>query len=91
MPPVSSPSGPITFDLGPSFAAPDAARLHEELSHAAPGAPVEIRFHRVREWEAAALAVLARDVAERGSRISLLGLSERQLRVLGYLGVKRRG
>ncbi len=89
--PPESPRSSITFELGPSFGAPDAARLHEALSHAAPGAAVEIRFHRVRDWEAAALAVLARDVAERGSQVSLLGLSERQLRVLGYLGVNRRG
>ncbi len=89
MPPESSPSGPITFDLGPSFGAPDAARLHEALVQAAPGRPVEIRFHRVRDWEAAALAVLARDLVESGSRISLLGLSARQLRLLGYLGVHR--
>lgn len=91
MSPQSSPSSPITFELGPSFAAPDAVRLHEALSHTAPDSAVEIRFHRVREWEASALAVLARDLAECGSRISLLGLSERQLRVLGYLGVNRRG
>ena len=91
MPPQSSPTLPITFELGPSFAAPDAARLHEALAQAAPGAPVEIRFHHVREWEASALAVLARDLAESGSRISLHGLSQRQLRVLGYLGANRRG
>ena len=87
----SSTSSPITFELGPSFAAPDAERLHEALVLAAPGTAVEIRFHRVREWEASALAVLARDLAERGSLISLQGLSERQFRVLGYLGVNRRG
>lgn len=91
MPPESSPVGPLTFDLGPSFAAPDAARLHDALAHAAPGRPVEIRFQHVRDWDAAALAVLARDLAEGGSRISLVGLSERQLRLLGYLGVNARG
>jgi hypothetical protein len=80
----------ITFELGPSFSAPDAERLHDALAHAAPGAEVEIRFHHVREWEAVALAVLARDLAERGPRVAVRGLSQRQLRVLHYLGVDAR-
>lgn len=83
--------GALTFELGPSFAAPDAARLHEALSRAAPGTAVEIRFHKVREWEAVALAVLARDLAERGAEVAVHGLSQRQLRVLHYLGVDARG
>lgn len=91
MPPATEGSDAITFDLGPSFAAPDAARLHEALERAAPGTPVKIRFHKVREWEAVALAVLARDLAERGSRVAVSGLSQRQLRVLHYLGVDARG
>jgi hypothetical protein len=91
MPPEIPAGGSLTFDLGPSFAAPDAARLHEALSRAAPGTAVEIRFHKVREWEAAALAVLARDLAERGREVAVLGLSQRQLRVLHYLGVDARG
>jgi hypothetical protein len=84
-------SAPITFELGPSFVAPDAVRLHEALEHAAKDASVEILFHNVREWEAAALAVLARDLAERGTQVAVRGLSQRQLRVLHYLGVDARG
>lgn len=80
---------PLTFELGPSFAAPDAARLHEALSRAAPGAAVEIRFHNVREWDAAALAVLGADLAER-PQVAVHGLSRRQLRVLHYLGYSPR-
>jgi hypothetical protein len=91
MPPETPVGGSLTFDLGPSFAAPDAARLHEALSRAAPGTAVEIRFHNVREWEAAALAVLARDLAERGREVAVSGLSQRQIRVLHYLGVDARG
>lgn len=87
MTPDRSPTGPITFELGPSFAAPDAARLHEALALAAPGTPVEIRFHHVREWDAAALAVLARDLSALGPNVALHGLSQRQVRVLHYLGV----
>jgi hypothetical protein len=88
--PESPAPVPLTIELGPSFATPDAARLHEEISRAAPGTAVEIRFHNVREWEAAALAVLARDLTERGDHVAVRGLSQRQLRVLHYLGVDAR-
>lgn len=87
MPPAPSPTGSLTFELGPSFATKDAALLHDAIASAAPGTSVEIRFHNVREWEAAALAVLARDLTERGADLAVRGLSQRQLRVLGYLGV----
>jgi hypothetical protein len=86
MPPETPAVGPLTFELGPSFATPDAARLHEALSRAAPGVSVEISFHHVRDWEAAALAVLALDLAERGRQVAVRGLSQRQLRLLHYLG-----
>jgi hypothetical protein len=76
----------MLFELGPSFATADATRLHEALAQAAPGTLVEIDFRKVREWEAAALAVLARDLAERGAGLAVRGLSRRQLRLLGYLG-----
>jgi hypothetical protein len=91
MPQDSSPTRSLTFELGPSFAAPDAARLHEALSQAAPGTAVEILFHNVREWEAAALAVLARDLSERAPHVAVRGLSQRQLRLLHYLGVDASG
>jgi hypothetical protein len=88
--PAQRPS-PITIELGPSFGASDAAALRERLARAAPGTAVEIRFHHVREWEASALAVLARELAERGADVEVHGLSQRQLRVLHYLGVDARG
>jgi hypothetical protein len=84
------PAGSITFEIGSSFAASDAARLHEALAQAAPGTQVELDFHRVREWEASALAVLARDLEELGPLLEVRGLSQRQLRLLGYLGVPAR-
>ena len=80
----------MVFSLGPSFATQDAARLHDALSHAAPDTHVEIDFRGVREWEAAALAVLARDLAERGPGLEVRGLSSRQLRLLCYLGAPSR-
>ncbi len=86
MPSPSSPAASITLDVGSSFAAEDAARLHDALVRAAPGAQIEIDFHRVREYEAVALAALARDLASRGPGVALRGMSQRQLRILGYLG-----
>jgi hypothetical protein len=86
MSPESPGVGAVVFELGPSFARQDAARLHDALIRAAPGTPVEIDFRGVREWEAAALAVLARDLAEMGPGLAVRGLSQRQLRLLGYLG-----
>ena len=78
---------PVTvFVLGPSFVTQDAARLHDSLSCAVVGARIEIDFRGVREWDAAALAMLARDLVDRGEAIHLRGLSHRQLRLLSYLG-----
>ncbi len=87
MPPEITGAEAMVFELGPSFATQDATRLHDALARAAPGTLVEVDFRGVREWEAAALAVLARDLAERGPGLAVRGLSRRQLRLLGYLGV----
>ncbi|HEX9400529.1 MAG TPA: STAS domain-containing protein [Anaeromyxobacter sp.] len=86
MPAPTRSAASITLEVGPSFAAEDAARLHDALVRAAPGAQVEIDFHRVRDYEAVALAALARDLASRGHGVALRGMSQRQLRILGYLG-----
>jgi hypothetical protein len=86
MPSPSSSADPVTFEVGPSFGAEDAARLHDALARAAPGAQVLIDFHQVRDYNAVALATLARDLAARGRGVSLRGMSQRQLRILGYLG-----
>lgn len=86
MPSPASTTDPVRFEVGPSFGAEDAARLHDALARAAPGAQVEIDFHAVREYNAVALATLARDLSARGCDVSLRGMSQRQLRILGYLG-----
>jgi len=77
----------LTFEVGSSFAAEDAARLHEAIERAAPGTRIEIDFHRVRDCHDAALAVLARDITAGRARVALRGMSQHQLRLLGYLGV----
>jgi hypothetical protein len=71
MPQENAEAGPLVFEVGPSFGTQDAARLHEALARAAPGLQVEVDFRSVREWEAAALAVLAHDLAERGPGIAV--------------------
>jgi hypothetical protein len=87
MPAQPTPDLGLSFEMGPSFAAEDAARLHEAIERAAPGTRVEIDFHRVRDCQDVALAVLARDIAAGRARVALRGVSQRQLRLLGYLGV----
>jgi hypothetical protein len=77
----------LTFEIGPSFAAEDAARLHEAIERAAPGTRFELDFHRVRDCHDVALAALARDIAAGRARVALRGVSQHQLRLLGYLGV----
>ncbi len=77
----------LLFELGPSFAPHDAARLHEALAGAAPGARVEIDFRRVRNCDAAALAVLAADLEARGDAVAIRGLSRHQLRLLASFGI----
>jgi hypothetical protein len=87
MPAQPTPDLGLTFEIGPSFAAEDAARLHEAIERAAPGTRVEIDFHRVRDCHDVALALLARDIASGRARVALRGVSQHQLRLLGYLGV----
>jgi hypothetical protein len=87
MPAQQTPAVGLTFEFGPSFVAEDAARLHEAIERAAPGTRVEIDFHRVRDCQGVALAVLARDIAAGRARVALRGVSQHQLRLLGYLGV----
>jgi hypothetical protein len=82
-----APALGLTFEIGPSFAPEDAARLHEAIERAAPGTRVELDFHRVRECHGTALALLARDIAAGRATVALRGMSHHQLRLLGYLGV----
>jgi hypothetical protein len=86
MPSETLPDLALTFEIGPSFAPEDAARLHEAIERADPGTRIEVDFHRVRECHGTALAVLARDIAAGRARVALRGLSHHQLRLLGYLG-----
>ncbi len=79
--------GALTLELGQSFASEDAARIHELIQRSAPGTAVEIDFHRVRECQDSALALLARDLAAPAHHVAVRGMSQHQQRLLGYLGV----
>ncbi len=67
----SSSDGALTVEIGSAFVPEDAVRIHDLIERTAPGTVVEIDLHRVRECH---------DVA-------LRGVSQHQLRVLGYFGV----
>ncbi len=79
--------GSLTVEVGGAFASDDAARIHDLIERSAPGTAVEIDFRRVRDCQAAALALLARDIARGRARVALRGTSQHQERLLGYLGV----
>ncbi len=87
MPAQIAPELDQTFEIGPSFGPDDAARLHDAIERAAPGARVAIDFHRMRDCHGAALAVLARAIAAARAHVALRGMSQHQRRLLGYLGV----
>jgi len=83
----NSAVGLLSLQVGQSFAPEDARRIHELIASAAPETSVEIDFRRVRDCDDVALALLARDLVSGRGRIALLGISQHQQRLLGYLGV----
>ncbi len=79
--------GSLTVEVGNAFAPEDAACIHDLIERAAPGTVVEIDLHRVRDCHDVALAALARDIVCGRAHVEVRGLSQHQLRVLGYFGV----
>ncbi|HEY6098033.1 MAG TPA: STAS domain-containing protein [Anaeromyxobacter sp.] len=79
--------GSLTLKLGQAFAPEDAARIHELIERAEPGTPIDIDFHRVRECEDFALALLAKDIAGGRASVAIHGTSKHQQRMLEYFGV----
>ena len=53
-----------------------------------PGTVVHIDFHRVRECAGYALSLLANDLLSSRVRVAVHGLSQRDERLLEYLGVQ---
>ena len=71
-----------------AFDAAESERLRAVLRGIALEQPVTLDFHDVRRFDDAAVARLARDVAER--HVALTGLSEHHHRLLRYMGLPRR-
>jgi hypothetical protein len=83
----SASDGALTFEIGSAFVPEDAVRIHDQIERTAPGTIVEVDLHRVRDCHDVALALLARDILRGRAHVALRGVSQHQLRVLGYFGV----
>ena len=83
----SSSEGALTLEIGSAFVPEDAVRIHDLIERTEPGTVVQIDLHRVRDCHDVALALLARDIVRGRAHVALRGVSQHQLRVLGYFGV----
>lgn len=78
----------LQLDVGESFLPDDARRLHAIIERCAPGTVVDIDFRRVRDCPGYALSLLANDMMSGHARVAVRGLSQRDERLLEYLGVQ---
>jgi hypothetical protein len=78
----------LQLDVGESFLPDDARRLHAIIEECAPGTVVHIDFRRVRDCPGYALSLLANDMLAGRARVAVHGLSQRDERLLEYLGVQ---
>jgi hypothetical protein len=77
----------LSVQVGQSFGREDALRIRELIASAEPGIALEIDFRHVRDCNDVALGLLVRDLVSGRARVALLGMSQHQQRLLGYLGV----
>jgi hypothetical protein len=84
---VATDRGALEFRVGSSFGSEEAWALHCALEDAEPGRRIDVDFREVREFDPAALSLLAQDIRADKSRIGLRGVSRHLVRVLRYLGV----
>jgi len=75
------------LQAGSRFLPEDADRIEAALS-AAPNAEIEVDLRGVRELHPTALACLARILADRRANVRFRGLTERQARMMRYLGAR---
>jgi hypothetical protein len=78
----------LHLDVGESFLPDDARRLHAIIEECAPGTVVDIDFRRVRDCPGYALSLLANDMLSGRALVAVHGLSQRDERLLEYLGVQ---
>ncbi len=84
---VDTERGAFEFRVGPFFGSEEAWALHRALENGEPGMRIEVDFREVRDFDPAALALLAEDIRADSSKIGLHGVSRHLVRVLRYLGV----
>jgi len=80
-------AGPFLIRLSGPFDGLAARRLEAMLSRAKPGVHLCVDLTQVREFPDFSLAVLAQALTRCEARLTLLGLSQHQIRVLRYFGV----
>lgn len=78
----------LQLDVGESFLPDDARRVHAIIEECAPGTVVHLDFRRVRECPGYALSLLANDLLSGRAQVAVHGLSQRDERLLEYLGVR---
>ena len=83
-----SPSTPVVFQPEGSFDAAAAWAFHDALREIPTTTPVIVDFRNVRDCHDFAIALLAQEITSRTGRVSLLGLTHHQQRLLRYFGVE---
>jgi hypothetical protein len=77
----------LLVELGPSFRAEDARRVHDLLDRSDAGTSIDLDFHGVTDCHAVALGLLAGDLMTVRAHVALHGVPWHEERLLGYLGV----
>lgn len=82
-----SPVAPVEIRMEGTFDVEAARALVWKLERAFAELPVRIDLTHVREFHDFAVAILAEAVVRHRGRVSIRGLRQHQLRLLGYLGL----
>jgi hypothetical protein len=81
--------GALQLRIGPRFTVSEAEKLSEALLAMRPVHRLELDFTAVREFQDAAIAILARALADLGgAELEVRGLTRHQQRLLRYFGVE---
>jgi hypothetical protein len=79
--------GELVIEIGGTFDGKAATRLAGWLVEVPAGDDLVLDFTRVRDCQDFSLASVARDLAARGARLQVRGLTRHQERMLRYFGV----
>jgi hypothetical protein len=83
--------GELVIRIAGTFDAKAASRLTGWLGEISSGDELVVDFSQVRDCHDFGLAAVARDLAERGPRLQVRGLTRHQQRMLRYFGLDLRG